>query len=88
MELIESHAKLQNGERMRSHVTHPIRTELPSERSHVGPKCRDWPVFLNSFGEADWSVRDPLAAVGSSCQCSVCVWYGEQRRNWLDPAAN
>lgn len=48
---------------------------------HVGMLCYDWPSLLNSFGEPNWSVRDPLSAVRSSCQYAVCVWYSERRRS-------
>lgn len=79
--------QIQNGEHVRSHFTAPIRTQA-YWTPHVGtPRC-DWPPLLNSFGEPNWSVHDPLAAVGSSCQCTVCVWYSERRRNWLYPTAS
>lgn len=35
----------------------------------------DWSALLNSFGAPHWSEQGPLSAVGSSCQCTVCVWY-------------
>lgn len=74
--------QIQNGEHVTSHFrgqsAHGIN---PSP--HVGALRRYWLPSRHSFGEPNWSVRDPLSAVGSSCQYSVCVWYSERRRNWF-----
>lgn len=51
---------------------------------HVGTSLSDRLMQLNSFGESDWLVRGPLAAVESSCQCTVCVWYSKRWKNWVN----
>lgn len=44
----------------------------------MGILRRYWLPSRHSFGEPNWSVGDPLSAVGSSCQYPVCVWYSEE----------